>query len=65
MKRATLFKALVITAFVLPGIACSGSAIDTPAAGTDVVGSTPGVAHPPRGPMNKEEYEHSPSFPPG
>jgi hypothetical protein len=65
MKRTTLFRALVITAFVLPGIACSGPAIDTRAAGTGAVGSTPGVADTPRGPMNKEEYEHSQSFPPG
>jgi hypothetical protein len=65
MKRATLFKALVITAFLLPGGACSGPAVGTRAAGTDAVGSTPEVADPPRGPLNKEEYEHSPSFPPG
>jgi hypothetical protein len=65
MKRTTLFRALVITAFVLPGIACSGRAIDTRAAGTDAVGSTPEVADPPSGIMNRDEYEHSPSFPPG
>jgi hypothetical protein len=38
MKRATMFKALVITAFVLPAIACSGPAIDMRAAGTDAIG---------------------------
>jgi hypothetical protein len=65
MKRATLFKALVIMTFVFPGIACSGPAIDTRAAGTNTVGSAPGVADPPRGIMNREEYEGSPSFPPG
>jgi len=65
MKRATMFKALVITAFVLPAIACSGPAIDMRAAGTDAIGATPGVADPPGGIMNRDEYEHSPSFPPG
>jgi hypothetical protein len=60
MRRAALFKALVITGFVLPGIACSGPAIDTRAAGTNKVGLAPGVADPPRGIMNREEYEGSP-----
>ena len=65
MKPATLFKALVITIFVLPGIACSGPSTYTRAAGITVVVPNPGVADPPGGIMNRDEYEHSPSYPPG
>ena len=65
MKRTTLFKALVIAIFVLPGIACSGSPAYTRAPGTTVVGSTPEAADPPGDIMDRHEYEHSPSYPPG
>jgi hypothetical protein len=65
MRRATLFKAIVITIFALPSVGCSGPATDPHAAGTDAVGSLHGVANPPAGIMNRDEYEHSPSFPPG
>lgn len=62
MQRATLFKALVIAIFVLPGVACSGY---TRAAGSTVVRPTPEAADPPGGIMNRDDYEHSPSYPPG
>jgi hypothetical protein len=65
MQRTTLFKALVMVIFVLPGIACSGSPTYTRAASTTAVGSAPEAADPPGGIMNRGEYEHSPSFPPG
>jgi hypothetical protein len=65
MKRATPLKALVVAVLVLPGIACSGPAIDTRAADTDAIESTPGPADPPSNIMNRDEYQHSPSFPPG
>ena len=62
MQRATLFKALVIAIFVLPGVACSAY---TRAAGSTVVRPTPEAADPPGGIMNRDDYEHSPSYPPG
>jgi hypothetical protein len=65
MNWATLCKALVITIFVLSGVGCSGPATNTPATGTDALGSTPGVADPPPPIMDRDEYEHSSSFPPG
>jgi hypothetical protein len=64
MQRTTLFRALVIAIFVLPSVACSGSPTYTRAAGT-AVGPTPGAADPLGGIMNRDEYEHSPSYPPG
>jgi hypothetical protein len=64
MKLTTPLKVLLIAIFVLPGIACSGPSTYTRAAGTVAVGSNPVVADPP-GTMNKEEYEHSASYPPG
>jgi hypothetical protein len=65
MKWATLYNALVIGIFALPGVGCSGPATNTRATGTDALGSSPGVAHQPARIMNRDEYEHSPSFPPG
>ncbi len=65
MKPATPLKALAIAIFVIPGIACSGPSTYTRAAGTDAVGSDPVVADPPSGTMDREEYEHSTSYPPG
>ncbi len=65
MQRTRLFKALIIAIFVIPGVACSGSPTYTRAAGTTAVGPTPEAADPPGGIMNRDEYEHSLSYPPG
>jgi hypothetical protein len=66
MKPATLLKALVIAMFVLSGGACSGPSAVTRAVGADTVGSAPVAADPPGGGIiNREEYEHSASYPPG
>ena len=63
MKRLALFKALVIT-LALPVVACSGSPIYTRTVGP-AIGPAPAAADPPAGIMNRDEYEHSPSYPPG
>jgi len=56
MKRATSFKALLIAIFVLPGVACSAPATSSRA---------PRIADPPGGIMDRDEYEHSGSYPQG
>ena len=64
MKRAALFKALVIT-LALPVVACSGFPTYTRAAGP-AIGPAPASAERPGGGiMDRDEYEHSPSYPPG
>lgn len=65
MGPSTPFKVVIITIFVLPGIACSGPSTYTSAARTIVVGPNSGVADPPGGIIDRDEYEHSPSYPPG
>jgi hypothetical protein len=66
MHRITLFRALVIAIFVLPGVACSGLPTYTRAAGDTAVGPPRDtVDRPGGGIMNRDEYEHSPSYPPG
>ena len=63
MKPTTPLKALVVAIFVLPAIACSGPSTNTRAAGPNAVGSNPVAAG--GGIMDREEYEHSSSYPPG
>jgi len=65
MKRTTPFKALIIASFALQGVACADPAATTRPAATNAASSTPDPADPPSGIINREEYEHSPSFPPG
>jgi hypothetical protein len=63
-KRAALLKALAI-AITLPIVACSNSPTYTRAVGP-AIGSAPAAADPPGGGIiNRDEYEHSPSYPPG
>jgi hypothetical protein len=59
MKRLALFGALALTV-----VACSGAPTYTRAAGP-AIGAAPAAADPPRGIMDRDEYEHSPSYPPG
>ena len=63
MKTATLFKAIVVALPLLSAIACAGPSTYTNVAGTDAIGSDP--EQPGGGIMNREQYEHSPSYPPG
>jgi len=62
-KRIALLSALVIT-LALPVVACSGSPTYTRTAGPSI-GAAPAAADPRRGIMDRDEYEHSPSYPPG
>jgi hypothetical protein len=65
MPRITLFRALVIAIFVLPGVACSGFPTYARAAGDTAIGPPLDAVDPPGGIVNRDEYEHSPSYPPG
>ena len=64
MKRTMLFKALVIATFVLPSVACAGTPTYVRAAGSTAAGSID-AADRASGVVNEDEYEHSPSYPPG
>ena len=63
MRRVALLNALVI-AITLPVGACSGSPTYTRAVGP-AIGSDPAAADRSRAIIDREEYLHSPSYPPG
>jgi hypothetical protein len=64
MKRLSILSKAVVIAIALPVVACSAS--PTHSGGAEMtVGSAPRTADPPSNIMNKDEYEHSPSYPPG
>ena len=65
MKPTTPLKALVVASFLLPVVACSSPSTYTRAAGPNAVGSNPIAGDPRGGIMDREEYEHSASYPPG